>query len=70
MERAEFKKVCQAIEEGEEIYLEQTATHQRARVLYCTGDEFQVRVTGKRDLWAPGGCEEVASSSESPHRNL
>ena len=70
MRREEFQKCCQAVEEGEEIFLENTASHERGKILYCTGDEFQVNVEDKRATWAPESCEESFSSSESPHKNL
>jgi hypothetical protein len=70
MRREEFQKCCQAVEEGDEIILENTASHERGKILYCTGDEFQVKVEDKREAWVPENCEESISSSESPHKNL
>lgn len=70
MRREEFRKCCQAVEEGEEIILENIVSHERGTILYCTGEEFQVKIEDKRAVWAPESCEEAFSSSESPHENL
>ncbi|MBE0598609.1 MAG: hypothetical protein IH614_15205 [Desulfuromonadales bacterium] len=70
MERPDFEKCCQALEEGEEIVVQNLGQQQSAKVLFCRGDLFEVRVEGKRQSWQPEMCEEVAGSSESPHRNL
>lgn len=70
MERKEFEKCCQALEEGEEIYLENMTTHETAKALYCSGDEFQVKVDDKRKTWSPQSCEELSSSSESPNYTI
>ena len=64
--RDEFTRCCQAIEEGEEIYLEETGTHQRGKILFCSDDEFGVLVEDEMAIWPPGACEEVGSSSEAP----
>lgn len=66
MRREEFTRCCQAIEEGEEIYIEETDTHQRGRILFCSDDEFGVLVEDEMAIWPPGACEEVGSSSEAP----
>ena len=70
MERKEFEKCCQAIEEGVEIFLENSENHRSGKVLYCTRDQFLVRVEDGRETWPAGSCEEISSSSESPHSNL
>ncbi len=70
MESNDFTKCCQAVEEGAEIYVENLGTHERGRIVFCTGTEFDVRVGGKRQHWGPEGCEEVSSCSESPHKNI
>ncbi len=70
MERKEFEKCCQAIEDGVEVYLENTSSHETGRVLFCTPDQFRVEVAGKRQAWQPENCEESSSSTESPHGNL
>jgi hypothetical protein len=58
------------VEEGEEIILENTSSHERGKILYCTSDEFQVSVEGKRETWSQESSEEAFSSSESPHKNI
>ncbi len=70
MEQKEYIECCQSIEEGDEVYLEETGTHKTGRLLYCSGDQFQVETEGKRETWAPERCEEIGSSSESPHENI
>lgn len=69
MRREEYQKCCQAIEEGEEIFVENILSHEQGKILYCSGDEFQVKVKDKRSTWTPAICEETFSSSESPHKN-
>lgn len=66
MKREEFNKCCQAAEEGNEIYLEKLGSHESGRLLYCTPDQFQVKVGDKRETWSPALCEEAGSSSEPP----
>jgi hypothetical protein len=70
MEPNEYVKCCQAIEEGDEILLEEVGSHRTGRLLYCSGDQFQVESEGKREVWAPERTEEIGSSSESPHGNI
>ena len=66
MKREEFTKCCQAAEEGNEIYLENLGSHESGRLIYCSGDRFQVRVGEQRKEWSPAMCEETGSSSEPP----
>lgn len=70
MEPKDFEKCCQAIEEGELIFVENVTSHQSGRLLYCNTEEFQVEVNGKREIWPATACEELGTSSESPHENL
>ena len=70
MEREEFEKCCQAIEEGVEIFLENSDSRRSGKVLFCTRDQFRVQVEGERESWSAGSCREIGSSSESPHSNL
>lgn len=70
MERKDFEKCCQAIEEGELIFVEDLSSHRSGRLLYCNADGFQVEVNGKRESWPAATCEERGSSSESPHKNI
>jgi hypothetical protein len=70
MKRKEFEKCCQAIEEGELIFIENMATRQSGRLLYCHSNEFRVNVGGKREAWPAAACEEAGGSSESPHKNI
>jgi hypothetical protein len=70
MEPKEIEKCCQAIEEGELIFVENVSSHQSGRLLYCDADGFQVEVEGKRQTWPAASCEEVGTSSESPHGNV
>lgn len=70
MERHNFEDCCQALAEGEEIVIEHLGHQQSGKILFCRGGMFEVRVGDKRESWPPEACEEVARSSESPHRNL
>ena len=70
MEMHEFMRSCHALEEGDEIYLQKIGSEETGRLLFCGTDQFQVEVNGRREAWAPTVCEEVSSSSESPHSNL
>ncbi len=70
MEFTEYVKCCQSIEEGDEIYLQDLGSHRTGRLLFCSADQFQVESHGKRESWTPERCEEIGSSSESPHGNI
>lgn len=70
MEKNEFARCCQAMEEGEEITLENEETKATGRLLFCTLDSFEVVVNGHRESWPSETCEEVGATSESPHSNL
>ncbi len=68
MERCEFEKCCQAVEEGVQINLENTSSHIFGKVIFCRNDEFEVEVNGERQRWLADNCEELSSSSEGPRR--
>ncbi len=70
MVREELEKCCLAVEEGTEILVENTIRRQNGRVIYCSGEVLGVEVQGHRETWPAEVCEEVQSSSESPHRNI
>lgn len=70
MEPFEFERCCQALEEGDEITLENLESGDTGRLLYCSFDRFEVMVNGHRESWPVGTCEEIGTTSESPHHNL
>lgn len=70
MERSEFARCCNALEEGDEITLENSQSGEAGRLLFCRSDQFEVVVNGHRESWPAETCQEIGESSESPHQNL
>jgi hypothetical protein len=59
MEEKEFQNFCQALESGEEKYVENLGSHETAKVIFCSGNRLEVEVGGKRETWSSEYCKEV-----------
>lgn len=59
MEEREFEQLCQAIEAGDEKFVENIGSHEKAKVLFCSGNRLEVEVDGKRETWAVDSCRKV-----------
>lgn len=70
MERDDYVRCCRAMEEGEEVLLENVEEGSAGRLLFCSPDGFEVVVDGHREHWPSERCEEIGATSESPHENL
>ncbi len=62
MERKEFEQFCQAIEAGETRYVENTGSHEKGRVKFCSGNRLEVEVGDRRETWGSEFCQEVSPS--------
>jgi hypothetical protein len=70
MELSEFASCCQALEEGDEITLENSLSGETGRLLFCRLDLCEVVVNGHRESWPAETCQEIGETSESPHENI
>jgi hypothetical protein len=59
MKANEFDQLCQAIESGEEKFVENVGSHEKGKVLFCSGNRLEVEVNGKRETWALDSCQNV-----------
>lgn len=59
MKANEFDQLCQAIESGEEKFVENVGSHEKGKVLFCSGNRLEVEVNGKRETWALDSCQKV-----------
>lgn len=68
MKREEYEKVCRAVYDGEERFVENEATHEKGRVHSCSSDSFNVELTGEWRLWARKVCA-ASSPAEGERRS-
>jgi hypothetical protein len=59
MESKEFEKFCREMEQGAEKYVENLGSHEKGKVLFCSGNRLEVDVNGKRETWASDSCKEA-----------
>jgi hypothetical protein len=59
MEPEEFEQLCQSLEAGEEKFVENLGSHEKGKVMFCSGNRLEVEVNGKRETWAMDSCEKV-----------
>ena len=53
MRHEEYENICQAVNAGEERYLQHTITHQVGKVFSCQpGDFFDVQIDEEHKNWA------------------
>jgi hypothetical protein len=59
MEADELARICQAVESGETKIDENTGSHEKGRVMFCSGDRIEVELTDKRETWGREFCRDV-----------
>lgn len=68
MKDLDFNKICQAVEAGEERYLENVVTRHAGKVLACHGEEVEIDIFGKHETWPCKECEELGRPDFNYHR--
>lgn len=62
MEPREYQDFCRAVEAGEVKMVENVGSHDRGRVLFCSGNRLEVEVGDRRETWGVEYCQEVKPS--------
>jgi hypothetical protein len=60
MEAKEFQAFCQSLDAGETKYVENIGSHEKGRVLFCSGNRLEVEVDGNRETWGSEFCRETS----------
>ncbi len=63
MKSQKFENICNAVQAGEKREIEHMVTHQKGKVLSCSGMNFEVETDGKHQNWAMQNCEEDSGES-------
>ena len=59
MNRTEFRGMCELFSDGNLIWLENQATHDKGRMVGCEADMIEVEVGNHCEKWRPAECIEV-----------
>lgn len=59
MKRIELEGMCELAKDGRLTWVENLDTHDKGRVISCTGDKIEVDVGGRRAEWKATACREM-----------
>lgn len=59
MKRIDFEGMCELAKEGRLTWVENTSSHDKGRVISCSGDLIEVEVGGRRTAWEAKDCTEL-----------
>lgn len=57
MEEREFQQFCEMLQAGESKYVENVGSHEKGRVLFCSGNRLEVEVGDRRETWGREYCQ-------------
>ena len=66
MDTREYQAFCRAIDAGETKYVENTGSHEKGRVIFCSGNRLEVEVEDRRETWGIEFCQETSPGTEEP----
>lgn len=62
MQGQEYEQFCKAVESGQTKFVENVGSHEKGKVLFCSGNRLEVEVGDKRETWGVEYCQEVEPS--------
>jgi len=60
MKGSQYKSMCVALAKGEKRFIGNRAKHQVGKALACFGEEVEIDILGKREIWLKEECDEIA----------
>ncbi|HXV21511.1 MAG TPA: hypothetical protein VD811_11065 [Desulfuromonadales bacterium] len=59
MRRTDFEGMCELAQEGRLTWVENTGSHEKGRVVSCSGEAIEVETSGHRETWNLRDCQEL-----------
>jgi hypothetical protein len=59
MKRTDFEGMCELAQEGRLTWVENKGSHEKGRVVSCSGEKIEVETSGHRETWNLRDCQEL-----------
>jgi hypothetical protein len=59
MKRTDFEGMCELAQEGRLTWVENMDSHEKGRVVSCSGETIEVETSGHRETWSLRDCKEL-----------
>lgn len=59
MNRTDFQGMCELLDDGQMIWVENMQSHNKGRVVGCKQDGLEVEVDNHCEIWRSSDCSEI-----------